>query len=181
MKKYPYVFLGIFIAILIFIIIHIISVPIKTNRYIKVKTISNLNEGLEKYETKIDKVKNEDCKNSLYDMADRIRNTYYTNDVSLKYYYENYFVDDYKFEVYYKNVLDKCSLENDANIYAKLLESMEFPYEMKNKYLGSYQISFSDLLIMDEDVKRVEELGTYSNKLLEMEVLSDLISEVSKK
>ena len=77
MKKYPYVFLGIFIAILIFIIIHIIFVPIKTNRYIKVKTISNLNEGLEKYEAKIDKVKNEDCKNSLYDMADRIRNTYF--------------------------------------------------------------------------------------------------------
>ena len=37
MKKYPYVILGIFISILVFFIIHIITINIKINRVLNVK------------------------------------------------------------------------------------------------------------------------------------------------
>jgi len=180
MKKYPYVFLGIFIAILVLIIIHIISVPYKMNRMIKVKQIDSLNSILDEYDKKIDKAKNEDCKNSLLAISDRIRRTYYSSDISLKDYYNNYFVDDQRFELYYNQVLEKCSLKNKTSTYNKVLESMVFPYEMKNKYIGSYQINFNDILVLDKDIKTVEELGTYSNKTLELSVLDDLIKEVIK-
>ena len=181
MKKYPYVFLGIFIAIFIFIVIHIISVPIKMNRMMKVKQLDSIYNTLDEYNKKIDKVKKDECKNSLINMSDRIRDTYYTNDISVKDYYNNYFADDYKFDVYYKNVIEKCGIEDKTSIYNKVLESMVFPYEIQNEYLGSYQINLNDLFVMNDEVNRVDELGTYSNKHLEVEVLNDLISEVSKK
>ena len=181
MKKYPYVFLGIFISILAFIIIHMITIPIKMNRTIKVKPINSLYSILDDDNKKISKIKKEECKNSLLDMSERIRDTYYPSDVSLKIYYNNYFIDDYRFDLYYQIVIEKCELENKTSTYNKVLESMVFPYEMKNKYLGSYQISFNDIFVLDEEEKRVEELGTYSNKLLELDVLNDLISEVTKK
>ena len=190
MKKYPYVFLGIFIAILVFIIIHIISVPIKLNRKIKVKPIENYYVLLDNANEEINKIKNEECKNSLLNMSDRIRNTYYSEDIYLKDYYKNYFVDDYRFDAYYKNVTDNCDFnfidykKNNKYLYkldtySKMLASMEFPYEMANRYLGSYQISFDDLFVMNEEIERVDELGTYSNKNLELEVLNELISGVS--
>ena len=187
MKKYPYVFLGIFISILIFIILHLISIPLKMNRMIKVKSIENYNHLLNNANEEINKIKNDECKKSLLTLSDRIRSTYYNSDISLKDYYNNYFIDDYRFEIYYKIAVEKCGLDHTIDLksnfdtYNKMLESMEFPYEMKNKYLGSYQISFNDLFIMNEETRRVEELGTYANKKLELEVLNELISGVSKK
>lgn len=179
MKKYPYVFLGIFISILIFFIFHIVSINIRVNRKIYVKEISFFDEAIEKMNGKISNVEDDGCRLAFEDMSKQIRDTYYTEDIKLKDYYNNYFAKRYTFGILYSNVSEKCNINND-NIYNKALESMAFPYEMSRQYLGAYQIKIDDVFIFKTYDKKVDELGTYSNKMLELEVLNDLLKEVEE-
>lgn len=189
MKKYPYVFLGVFISILIFFVIHFISINIKMNRVLNVKDMdyTSYAQKIIDMNKDIQKIKNEECKNSIQDMANRINNTFPRKGITLKNYYLNYYGydnnrdddDGETFLFFYSKVADNCNINNDS-IYNKALESMVFPYEIKNRYLGTYQISISDLFILKDEIDKSDELGSYSNKMLELEVLSKLVEEVKK-
>ena len=185
MKKYPYVFLGIFISILVFFIIHIITINIKINRVLNVKDFDTYYDKVIEKKSDIEKIKNEECKQSLLDMADRIAGTIPQKGITIKEYYNRYYGldnnreddDGMSFLYFYSNVANTCNINNDG-IYLKALESLEFPYEIKNRYLGSYQIGVSDIFILKKDIDKSDELGSYSNKMLELETLSKLVEEV---
>ena len=188
MKKYPYVFLGFFISILVLLIIHFISINIKMNRVINVKEMDDsYSKKIVEIESDIEKLKDDECKNSLKYMSDRIKVTIPDKGVTLKDYYHRYYGydnnrnddDGETFLFFYSKVADNCNINNDS-IYSKALESMVFPYEIKNRYLGTYQISISDLFILKDEIDKSDELGSYSNKMLELEVLSKLVEEVKK-
>ena len=178
MKKYPYVFLGIFISILVFLVVHIISINIKMNREIKIYDFSNFSYKVIATNKDIQSIKNEECRSSLDAMANRITNTVPHRGITLKQYYELYYGDEEEtFLYYYSRVSDACNINND-NIYLKALESLEFPYEIKNRYIGSYQVNIFDTYILKKEIDKTDELGSYSNKMLELETLVKLIEEV---
>ena len=178
MKKYPYVFLGIFISILVFLVVHIISINIKMNREIKVYDFFDFSDKVIATNKDIQSIKNEDCRASLNAMANRITNTVPHKGITLKQYYELYYGDEGKtFLYYYSRVSDACLINND-NIYVKALESLEFPYEIKNRYIGAYQVNIFDTYIFQKEIDKTDELGSYSNKILELETLVKLIEEV---
>ena len=185
MKKYPYVFLGIFISILVFFIVHIISINIKMNRVVYVHTFEGFDQKVLAKNNDMKDIKNEACKASLQDMLYRIVNTIPERGITLKRYYELYYGyangveedDGYTFLHYYSRVSDACNI-NDESIYLKALESLEFPYEIKNRYIGAYQVNIFDRAILQKEIDKTDELGSYSNKMLEYETLVKLIEEV---
>ena len=187
MKKYPYVFLGIFISILVLFIVHIISIHIKINQTINFKDMQNIHEKLMEKKKDIETIKNEQCKSNLKDMLDRIDVTIPEKGMTLKEYYKRYYGydnnrdddDGMTFLYFYSEATENCNIDNES-IYLKALESLQFPYEIKNRYLGSYQIGINDIFVLKEDIDRVDELGSYSSKMLEVETLNKLIEEVKK-
>ena len=187
MKKYPYVFLGIFISILVFFIIHIISINVKIKQTINFKDMGNYHEKIMERKKEIEKIKNEECKKDLNDMLNRIDMTIPEKGMTLKEYYLRYYGldnnreddDGMSFMYFYSNVANSCNINNDS-IYIKAIESLQFPYEMKNRYLGSYQIGINDFFVLKKEVDRTDELGSYSSKMLELETLSKLIDEAKK-
>lgn len=188
MKKYPYVFLGIFISVLVFFIVHIISINIRMNRVINVKEFDEqYSQKIENLKKDAEKIKDDSCKSSVVEMANRIIYTIPRKGITLQEYYGSYYGydnnrsddDGESFLYFYSNVATNCNIDNNE-IYNKVLESLVFPYEMKNRYIGSYQIGISDTFIHKKEVNKVDELGSYSTKMLELEVLSKIMDEVEK-
>ena len=175
MKNIRYILLGVFISFILFFITGIVFSIINTNNKVHVQKYDGFNSVYETYNTKIDKVKNDNCRLSLKYMLERIKDNYFDHDVSIKEYYESYYKDDLTFIDYYDLVISSCEIKSDVtNIYNEAMSSMIYPEYIKNKYNRGYEIYFKDYLYND---KQIDSIGTYSTIISELTTLNLLMEE----
>jgi hypothetical protein len=176
MKNIKYVILGIFISFIIFFIIGIIYSNINRNNKIHINKYEGYNSTREKLLSKIDNIKDDTCKLSLKYMLERIDSNNMEGDVSLKDYYESFYADDLTMVDYYNYVISSCNLEFNAKIYNTAMSSMVYPNYIKDKYNRAYEIYFKDYGYND---KNIDEMGTYTTIINELNTISMLLEELS--
>ncbi len=180
MKKSKYIIFGFTICFVCFLIIGILLNYVDVNSKIKVKKIDDFDIKINKIDESIEKVKDNDCKTILKMMSDRIKNTNYDSDVSIKTYINNYFyVDDNDYYSLFVSAKDICNYSDDS-IDELVISSKAYPQSVKARYDSNYEIDFKDYF----NRKRVNEIsdavGTYSNKTLELNSLKEYVNGVIK-
>ena len=180
MKKSKYLIFGFTICFMTFLIFGIFLNYVDANSKIKVKKIENFDNKISTINESIEKIKNNDCKSVLKLMSDKIKNTYYESDVSIKTYINNYFyTDNDDFYSLYLNAKDICNY-NDDSIDELVIASKSYPQSIKAKYDSNYEIDFKDYFNRNKINEISDEVGTYSTKILELNSLKEYINGVIK-
>ena len=175
MKNTKYVLLGVFIMFIIIFIINIVSSCINSNRTIHIKSYDGYDKTRESLSTKINKVKNTDCKNSLNNMLNRIDDNNISGNIKIKDYYEVFYKDDLTFLDYYQEAVETCNVKNDQ-IYIKAMSALLYPNQIKEEYNHSYELHVK---YKNNSNNISDEIGTYTTILNELGVLSDILGELS--
>src|SRR5574344_1487566 len=84
------------------------------------------------------------------------------------------------FTYYYNYISDKCNIKYDEKLYVEVLKTMIFPDEIKNRYNLNYEIGIKDLIGRNKTYSSHDQLGTYTTKVGEIQLLNDLLDEVIK-
>ena len=180
MKKSKYIIFGFTICFMTILIIGILLNYVDVNSKIKVKKIENFETKINIINENIDKIKNEECKLALKTMSDRIKNTYYESDVSLKTYINNYFyTDNNDFYGLFLKAKEICNYE-DNSIDELVIASKSYPQSVKAKYDSNDEIDFKDYFNRNKVNEISDEVGTYSNKILELNSLREYVNGVIK-
>jgi hypothetical protein len=179
--KYKYMLFSAMLTVIIITIIYVIIVCLSGNETIYVKTLDNYASTKTSAQNKIDKITDTECMNSLTSMLDRIDATYFSSNTTLKKYYEAYFKDNKTFLDYYEDAVTSCNLDESdlTDIYIDVLSSLNYPNQIKQKYVLRYEFAIREknyrAYFLEDDY-----IGTYTTKMLEFKVLSNLINEVRK-
>ena len=169
MEKIKYFIFGMIVCFIIFVITGIVFNIIGLNNKIYVKTLDNFDTNIEAIDSHIDHVNVDDvCKDSLKELSNRVKETYYKNDVTISEYNDNYFKDNFTFYSLYIDVTNSCDIDRKTYSYIDeyAIESQSYPQEVHTRVLSNYEIKFSD------------NIGTYSNKMLELRVLNELLGVI---
>lgn len=166
-------------TIIVITIVGIIISLTTYNRTINVKTIEDYHSIKINLKEKIGKVKDKECQSSLNKMMNRIDETYFSDNTTVKNYYKIYFKDDLTFLNYYDEVVATCKLsKKDTDIiYIDALASTNYPNAIKKEYNMRYELKIRDT----NSLKYIEDndlVGTFTSKYLELKVLNSLIEEV---
>lgn len=176
-NKAKYIFYGILLALIIITLISIIMTCFNKEETIYIKDYDAYDSTINKIQDNIDKIPDEKCSSSLKNLRTRIDDTHFTSNTTLNEYYNKYHKDNLTFLDYYNKVLTSCNIDNKDNIYIKVLNSLNFPTYIDNKYNLIHEINFKDYNTR-RNLKKYDEIGSYTNKVNELEVLSLLIDEV---
>lgn len=178
--KYKYFFLGSLLTIITIVCTCIISIHFKSMEVINIRPIDGYSKINDSLKEKINKVKNQNCQNSLNKMLERIDHTYFEDDITIEEYYKNYFEDDKTFISYFDEVLNSCNLSRNEtdNIYVDALASTNYPNKIKEIYELRYEFILPDINSR-KNYATYDEVGTYTTKTLELKVLKNLIEEVN--
>lgn len=176
--KFKYFILGSLFSVILIISTNILIV-LNRNDSITVKEISGYGKIITDISSSIDKVKDDNCKMNLKDMLDFINKTHYSKNISIKEYYDNYYGDK-TFIDYFYLVKEKCDLDDIDDIYILALSSTNYPEEIKTRYNLKHEFVFRDKASRLELLKEQDEVGTYTNKILELRVIQELIKEAKK-
>ena len=183
MKKSKYVILGFTISFVLFFVIGIILNYVDANSKIKVKKIDNFDVKISSINENIEKIKNEDCRESLKLLSDKIKDTYYESDVSIKTYVNNYFyIENYSYNDFYSlylNTKDICDYKNDS-IDELVIASTSYPRSLKSRLDSNYEIDFKDFFNRKKINENNDEVGTYSSKILELRSINEYVNGVIK-
>ncbi len=169
--------MGSLITILVLLLVHLLYITFFEEEIVHIKEVPKYTERITSINEKIAKIKDEKCVSSLKDMLERIKDTYFTEDITLKEYILAYYKDDKTFIDYYEDVNNACSLKGSDEIYFNVLSSMNYPNSLKNRYDLRYEVRLKDPK-RDELFKNSDEVGTYTTKMLELLIINELIDEV---
>ncbi len=175
-NKVKYIFYGILLTLIIITIISIIMTYFNKYEVIYIKDYDAYDETINKIKTNIDKIKDNNCASSLNSLRMRIDDTHFTSNTTLNEYYNKYHKDNLTFLDYYNEVLNSCNIDNKDSIYVKVLDSLVFPTYIDNKYNLIHEINLKDYNTR-RNLKNYDEIGSYTNKVNELEVLSLLTNE----
>lgn len=176
--KFKYFILGSLFSVILFIFVNILVV-LNRNDSIYVREVSGYGRIVTAISEDIDEVKNENCKTGLKGMLDFINKTHYSKNITIKEYYNNYYGDKTFIEHFY-SVKDQCNLDDIDSIYILALSSTNYPEEVKTRYNLKHEFILRDKHSRLELIKEQDEVGTYTNKVLELQVIQELIKEVKK-
>ncbi len=176
--KTKYFILGSIVTIVLFLIVNILLV-INNNEVINIKSINNFDEQIGNVDKKIEKIRNNECKRALSDMSSNIKKTYFNKNVSVSDYYHAYF-DGEVFINIYARVLDECKIEEDDSRYILALSSMSFPENIKTRYNLRHEFILKDGYLRKEIFKEPDEVGSYTSKTLELNVINELLDGIKK-
>lgn len=176
--KFKYFILGSLFSVVLFISVNILVVLNRNDR-IFVKEISGYGKVVTRISEDIDKVKDDNCKTVLKDMLGFINKTHYSKNITVEEYYNNYYGDKTFIEHFY-SVKDKCNLDDIDSIYVLALASTNYPEEIKTRYNLKHEFVLNDKHSRLELIKEQDEVGTYTNKVLELRVIQELIKEAKK-
>lgn len=180
MKK-KYIIIGILLTLIVLTFVGLLFLHSNKKEIIYVKDLSFYTKRATKIRDEIENVKNETCKNSLNDMFRRINETHFTTNISIEQYYNAYFKDNKTFINFYEDAIKSCELDSDLDsIYVLVLASSNYPNEIKKRYLLSHEVIIKDKDTRDNLFKSADETGTYTTKALELQVINELISRVTK-
>lgn len=180
MKKSKYVIFGFTICFITFLIMGILLNYVDINSKIKVKTIENFDTKLNTINENIEKVKDDNCKLVLNAMSNKIKNTYYESNVSMKKYVKDYFyTDNIDFYSLFLNAKEVCDYSDDS-IDELVIASKAYPQSLKTKYDSNYEIDFKDYFNRNKISEINDEVGTYSTKILELRSLNEYVNGVIK-
>lgn len=177
--KGKYIILGSLITVVLIFILSLIMIPINKKELITIKEVSEYSAKITKLKNSIKEIEDETCNASLMNMLNRINETSFKGEVTIKEYYEAYYKDDLAFMDIYENVIESCNLENNDDIYLKVLEQSVYPDSIKEKYLLSHELILKDYSSRESLIKNNSEKGTFVTKTLELHILYDLINEVN--
>lgn len=177
MKTKFFIF-GSIVTIVLFSIVNILLV-INNNEVINIKSINNFDEQIAIVDKKIEKIKDNECKQALGDMSINIKKTYFNKNVSVSDYYHAYF-DGEVFINIYSRVLDECKIEEDDGRYILALSSMSFPENVKIRYNLKHEFILKDEYLRKEVFKEPDEIGSYTSKALELNVINELLDGIKK-
>ncbi len=180
MKKSKYIIFGFTICFMTFLIISILLNYVDINSKIKVKNIENFDIKISSINENIDKIKNDDCKSVLKLMSNKIQNTYYESNVSVKKYIESYFfTDNSDYYSLYISAKEVCDYSDDS-IDELVIASKTYPQSVKARYDSNYEIDFKDYFNRNKINEISDEVGTYSTKTLELNSLKEYVNGVIK-
>ena len=112
-------------------------------------------------------------------LLERIKDTYYEDNISVKEYYENYNQYGKTYYSLFQEALTICDLDikdyDRMNDY--LLASRVYPDTVADRYKSSYEIKFVDYFNYKNIHELTDNVGTYSSKKMELMALSELIGE----
>ena len=179
--KTKYFIFGMITCFIIICIFGCVLSVVSFNDKIYVKTLDNFDINIGTFDARIDSLKvNETCKNSLKNLSDRVKSTYYNNDVTIKEYDNNYFKDGVTFYALYLEAFNECEIDNDAYSYITeyAIESQTYPQLIHSRRIANYELKFTDYINYKEIHEISDNIGTYSNKTLELKVLSELLGVI---
>lgn len=180
MDNHKYIFLGMLITFLIVVILGVININVNLNNKIYVKEVPKFYKKITSIEDRIEKIEDESCRTSLKELSTRIKDTYYENNISIKDYYKNYSKDGKTYYSMFISSLEVCDINIDdideVNDY--LLASRVYPDLISDRYKASYEINFTDYFNYKNIHELSDNIGTYSNKEMEILSLSKLVEEV---
>ena len=173
--KFKYFILGCLFSVVVFICLGIFMVK-NSHEYIYVKDLSGYGRIVTEIDQDIDKLKSEECKTSLHEMLNFINKTHYDTNVTIQEYYNNYYQDKTFIDHFYA-VQDSCKLDDIDSIYVLALSSTNFPEVVKSRYNLRHEFTFKDSISRQDLVREQDNVGTYTNKVLELRVIKELIDE----
>lgn len=176
--KIKYFILGMFFTIIVALVVNNLVV-LNSDDVVIIKQISNFTDEMDNIDKKINKVKRDECRDSLNKMSNNIKKTYFSQDTTVTEYYETYFSDTVFLDLY-KEVLNSCELSENNSRYLLALASYSFPSSIKAKYNLKHEVKFRDLETRESVLKDEYEVGSYSSKMLELNVINELLDEVGK-
>ena len=82
----------------------------------------------------------------------------------------------------YKAIIEVIEniVDDIDDIYILALSSTNYPEEIKTRYNLKHEFVFRDKASRLELLKEQDEVGTYTNKILELRVIQELIKEAKK-
>ena len=175
MNNIKYVVFGMLIFLILFFFVGVVFSFVNRNQAIHIKEYDNYEKDINVLSDKINKIKKDDCRASLNDMLDRIKDNHLTGDIKIKDYYEFFYKDNLTFVDYYNYVSSTCNINNNE-IYIKAMSTLVYPEYIKNTYNRSYEFYFKDKFFSDNTFN---DLGTYTTFVNEIFVLSDILEELS--
>ena len=177
MDNHKYIFLGMLITFLIIIILGIININFNFNNKIYVKEVNHFYVSASTLERKIKSIEDEECSSSLMGLLERIKDTYYEDNISVKEYYENYNKYGKTYYSLFQETLTICDLDikNYDRMNDYLLASRVYPDAVADRYKSSYEIKFVDYFNYKNIHELTDNVGTYSSKKMELMALSELI------
>ncbi|MCX4365805.1 MAG: hypothetical protein OSJ70_08565 [Bacilli bacterium] len=181
MKK-KWTLLGSLITIMALTVLGVISISSNKKEEIFVKDLSFYTKRATIIREDISSIKDEKCKSSLDAMLTRINETHFTKNITIEEYYNAYYKDDKPFINFYEDVVTSCALDGNLDeIYVLVLSASNYPNEIKKRYLLSHEFVIKDRDSRRELYKSTDEIGTYTTKALELQIINDLIKVVKKK
>lgn len=180
MKNSKYILAGSILTFIILIIFAFININDSRKEIIYVKDLESYTKTITEFQNRVDKIKNEECKQSIQKYADKINKTHFDKDVTVEDYYNAYYKDDKDTIKLYTDIENICDYHDDK-IYEIVLEANIFPTEIKNKYNLSYEFSINDKMSRKLVNINHDNLGTYSTKILELKALDEIIKKVTTK
>ena len=149
-----------------------------------VKEIPEFDKKIEEINNRIDKVYNNDCKEVLYSLSERIEYTYYETDIRIKDYVDRYYNnEEFSYNDFYNlylNAKDVCGIDN-SEIDVDALASKSYPETVKTRINTNHIIDFKDYFNYKNAYELSDNIGTYTNKTLELKTVKELVDEVYKK
>lgn len=174
--KLKYFIMGILFSVIIFFVVHIFIV-INNNDVVVIKDYEAFQENIDKIDKRISKVNDETCKNSLEKMSNNIKRTHFSENTNVDDYYHAYFGED-EFLNVYGEVEDSCRISEDNSRYVLALSSYTFPSSIKLRYNLKHEFIFKDRKVRKELEKNQDEVGSYTSKVLELRVISELLESI---
>jgi len=94
MKNSKYILAGSIITFIILIIFAFININDNRKEIIYVKDLESYTKTITEFQNRVDKIKNEECKQSIQKYVDKINETHFDKDVTVEDYYNAYYKDD---------------------------------------------------------------------------------------
>lgn len=178
--KIKYILEGILLTFIGAMIFHMFTIDNVSSEIIHIKQLPLITKRFTSLNERISNIEDQTCRSSLDNMLNRIKKTYFNKDVTLKEYYEAYNEDEKNFIDFYEDVINSCNLESNDDIYFLVLASLNYPNSIKNRYDLRYEFSIRDIFNRESIYESSDEVGSYTTKLLEIQVIDKLLSEVNK-
>lgn len=176
------IILGSLITVIILILLGIISTFYNKSETIYIKDLAFYTKRATLIRDDIEKIKEDTCKNSLSAMMERINETHFTDNISIEKYYKAYYKDNKTFINFYEEAVDQCEIKDNLDeLYVLALAASNYPNEIKKRFLLSHEFIIKDYDSRKDLYKSSDETGTYTTKVLELQIINELISKVDKK
>lgn len=176
--KIKYFTLGCLFVVIVFMIVNMFMIA-NRDEIIIIKSLANFDNETKELDNRISKIKNDECRESFYELLANIKKTYFNENTTVDKYYDVYFSDKVFLDIY-KEVETSCKIDEDDSRYTLALASYAFPSSIKSKYNLKHEVKFRDKVTREDVLKDEYEVGSYSSKVLELKVINELLESIKK-